>query len=1243
MKNKFRNNSKIALTLLLCLTLVISLLVPVAFAYPDENDVTPAETITEAATEAPGAEPPAAEPPELAVLEAESPEPETLEPDAPEPDAPELELYAIGSPTADIATPAAGHYHNAAYAATPAGFRPDFVPEEVKLTAPENAAIFYNKAVIEVTAGASPTQAQIDGVADPTAASTLYLGPVSLAEIDVTHAIVIKAFSFTTLGGTDLSPVATFVYWQRLWVLSDVKEMPEYWTKSQEAWDDNVIALVVSEMTAVEKSQLMSGGQGTTADRLNTRSIGRTAPIHRLCIPATQYVDGPAGVRDGFNSTPFPVAVTIANSWDLEIMNIFATAVAAEATYASYDIMLAPGVNTHRSPLGGRNFEYFSEDPTLAAGMSVQYSKTLHKYGIGEATKHYLANEQETSRSGGNVIVDERALREIYIVPWEKTIKEADPFTIMSSYNRMNGQYVNQNPWAQTQVLRNEFGFKGYIMTDWGANWNTNCYESGNEVRQSGNDLSGIQSYLAAAGQAAQEAARRLAVINQACARILKTNIRTAVFNCVYDGLTQAEVTRRRDTSTDVWYTDEESPYKDSAEVAQKISEAGMVLLQNNAKTLPIAGDSKIALVYDTVATATNTQCGFDYVVQGGGSGAITWERTLLKDVRTSLQEAGFGLPYAVVNSTAGPNATAAAEQAAQAAEVADVGIQIISRLSAEGSDVSTANFNLSNANTNVLNAFSEAFREAGKPFIVVINTGGAIHVMDIIEKADAVIYMGLGGWRGGAALANTLNGKNNPSGKMPDTYSTAYANTVPMLAGKHTSYNWAANPVFYDEGNLVGYRYFDTMFDSDEVLDYVAYPFGYGLSYTEFEFSDLKMSKDVMGKANGDTIEVSVTVKNTGTVAGREVAQLYIGADSYKEEGRPIKELKYFAKTKMLQPGESQTLTFSINNQRDLQYYDDAKGTWNTQSLIRTNLTADPTYNLFNQTVGRVDLWEAQYAANPNLGYTKDGVNGAGWKVAPGTCFTVTVANSSATVGAYAEAFGSEVLTAEFVYGDYASISIPETVDTVSQLVSYDIGVGEVTGANMFEIVAQFDLDLEYEGSVINIPASLNPFFMLEEYDDETGIYKATIGLGKAGALFIAEELTGILSVNFKTKATVADKAELDAYLLSVAIYEVQKSGGIVVRVEAGLTQDSASTTVRTFKRFDIAGGNPSGPDGHINNLDISLILFRYYLMMEGDPNWFESRIVEGIEWAPAVDFDVNADKIVNTGDILIIYTFEC
>jgi hypothetical protein len=464
------------------------------------------------------------------------------------------------------------------------------------------------------------------------------------------------------------------------------------------------------------------------------------------------------------------------------------------------------------------------------------------------------------------------------------------------------------------------------------------------------------------------------------------------------------------------------------------------------------------------------------------------------------------------------------------------------------------------------------------------------------------------------------------------------------MLAGKHTSYNWSTNPVFYDEGNLIGYRYFDTMFNANEILNYVAYPFGFGLSYTKFEFSDLKLSKSAMLKAAGDPIDVSVTVKNVGTVAGKEVAELYIGADSYKAEGRPIKELKYFAKTKLLQPGEAQTLTFTVNNQRDLQYYDDTKGTWNTQSLNRTNLNADATYNQLRQTVGNINTYEALYAANPNLGYTKDGVNGAGWKVATGTTFTVTVANSSATVGAYAEKFGTQVLTAEFAYGGYASISVPAVTDTVSgnSKVVYDISVGNVLAANMFEIEALFDKNLTFDGAVINIPAALNPFFLYQNYDAATGKYVASIGLG-IGSTLTAADLTKILTLTFvNNDKAIADKTQLDAYLQSVVFYEIEKSGGIVTAVDASILLNPASTIIRNYKRFDIAGGDPYGPDGFVNSKDVSLILMRYYLMKEGDPFWAETRVVEGIEWAPAKDFDANADKIVNMGDILIIYTYE-
>jgi len=675
MRKIYGRSARNALSLLLILALLAALSIPLASAVPDDDiDVAVAETIV--AVSETGA--PEADAPEIADADAE--------------DEPIFSVAEISGPVADITTPAQGHYHNAAYAATPAGFRPDLVPAEVKLTGPENAAIFYNKAVITVSGGAAPSQALINAVADPTALSTPYTGPIPLAEISETQAVVIKAFSFTTAGGVESSPVATFVYWQRLWVLSDVNDKPENWPGDQESWDDYVIKLVIDEMTVNDKAQLMSGGQGATGDRLSTASIGRTAPIHRLCIPATQYTDGPAGVRDNRISTPFPVAVSISSSWDLDIMALFTSRVASEALYASYDIMLAQGVNTHRSPLGGRNFEYFSEDPILAGRFSVAYSKGLHKYGVGESVKHYVANEQETNRSGGNVVVDERCIREILMLPWEMAVKEADPFTVMSSYNCMNGPYVNQNPWAQEQVLRNEWGFKGYVMTDWGANYNDNCFESGNEVRQSGSAVTNVTNYLNATNVTAAERERRVERINLNCFRILKTNIRTAVFNCMFDDLTQAEVTRRR--SGTAFYTDEASPYIESKAAAQAISEAGMVLLQNN-NTLPLARDANIALVYDTVGTGTDNQVAHDYVVQGGGSGNITYNKAYVPSVGDSLKAAGFGLPYYVINTTAGSNAANAATQAAQAVAVADVGIMIVFHMTPVISDVAVSGFEL--------------------------------------------------------------------------------------------------------------------------------------------------------------------------------------------------------------------------------------------------------------------------------------------------------------------------------------------------------------------------------------------------------------------------------------------------------------------------------------------------------------------------------------------------------------------
>jgi hypothetical protein len=369
------------------------------------------------------------------------------------------------------------------------------------------------------------------------------------------------------------------------------------------------------------------------------------------------------------------------------------------------------------------------------------------------------------------------------------------------------------------------------------------------------------------------------------------------------------------------------------------------------------------------------------------------------------------------------------------------------------------------------------------------------------------------------------------------------------------------------------------------------------------------------------------------------------LGANTFKEEGRPVRELRNYGMTKELNPGESQDITLAISK-RDLTYFDDGKHddnfVWNVKKAITTGTavngaviaSSNPIYAALANTkpavtdlLANIDGYLTSYvkqSLNGTDAYTTwngfygDEGHKSGWRVDRGTVFTVQIGDSSNTADLAARG-----VSAQFTYGDYASISAPEKVYTVSQTLSYDISVGAVTGANLIDITAQFNPSLVYSDSVINnIPASLNPTFLEKSYDQETGIYKATIALLKSGTVFSAADLTNVLTVTFNADGVADDKALLEGTLLSVGIYEVENGEG--VRVEAGLAPATASTTVRNHLRFDVNGNKI------VDNGDVSTIIYKYYLLLEGDTGW-----------AAAQDFDVVPDGIINLGDILVIRSY--
>ena len=705
----------------------------------------------------------------------------------------------------------------------------------------------------------------------------------------------------------------------------------------------NNIDEVLKAMTLQEKATLLVGGaRATTVDGVTSGTInqvpgaaGNTRPIARLGVPGTVLADGPAGLRisptrqgtnDTFYCTGFPVGTLLASSWDLDLVQAVTTAMGQEVHEYGVDVLLAPGMNIHRNPLCGRNFEYFSEDPLLSGKMAAAYVKGIQSNDVGTSIKHYAVNNQETNRNENNARVSERALREIYLKNFEIAVKEAKPWTVMSSYNQLNGEYTQQKKDLLTTILREEWGYKGIFMTDWGNKAGTvKSAWSGNDLMEPGN-----QNEIDRIVAGVQDGSLAIEDVDRNVRNMLEYIVKTPSFK-------KYRFSNKPDLAG-------------HAQVARRAAGESMVLLRNEDNTLPVASGKKVAL-YGISA--------IDFVAGGTGSGNVN--KAYVVNMKEGLQNAGFTVDEPILNfydaTMALTRATAALSGggrggfgfgSAKAAEVAipeaaitnearnnDLAVIVIGRNAGEGADRKMIDdFDLTTIERELIRNVSLAFHGEGKKVIVVLNIGGVIETNSWKNSVDAIILPWSPGQEGANAVADVMTGKVNPSGKLPMTFPI---NFMDHPSSANFPYNYVRNTqpqgmgfggqqqqrqlqkdvdyTNYEEGIYVGYRYFTTAGKE------VSYPFGYGLSYTSFSYT-----KPVV-KAVADGFEASITVTNTGAVAGKEVVELYVTAPAGGLE-KPACELKGFAKTRELRPGESQVVTIKVTNY-EIASFNEAASAW--------------------------------------------------------------------------------------------------------------------------------------------------------------------------------------------------------------------------------------------------------------------------------------------------------------------------
>lgn len=633
---------------------------------------------------------------------------------------------------------------------------------------------------------------------------------------------------------------------------------------------------IINKMTLEEKAALCTGATWWT-----------TTPVEHLGVPEMIVSDGPHGLRrvpdahssaeESLPATCFPTASCTASSWDAELIHRMGEALAEECIALNVDVLLGPGVNMKRSPLCGRNFEYFSEDPYLAGEMATSLIDGIQSRGVGTSLKHFATNNQEFQRFSISSEVDERTLREIYLPAFEKAVKTAKPWTVMCSYNKLNGTFASENHGLLIDILKKEWGFEGLVVSDWGAvHDRVAALKGGLDLEMPGPQAHRVKAVI----EAVREGKLDEAVLNESVRRIL-----TIAF--------KAKETPKKGTFN----------IGAHHELAAKIAAESMVLLKNNG-LLPLKGQQHIAVVGQSAEKAH---------FQGGGSSRINPTKVAVPFMELEARADGAELSFIKGYPADDTFHQELIDEAVTTVRVADVAVLYIALPTykeSEGYD--RADLDLTRQQVELIKAVSAVQPNT----VVVLNNGAPVTMDSWIDGVAAVLEGYMMGQAGGIAIADILFGKVNPCGKLAETYPHKLADTPAYI-------NWpgGAGKVRYGEGLFIGYRYYD----AKKML--VLFPFGYGLSYTTFAYSNAKVTKKTFKDAEGVTVMVDVT--NTGKLTGKEIIQVYVH-DQKSGLVRPEKELKGFAKVE-LKPGETKTISIPLDF-RAFAYYHPAYRQWITE-----------------------------------------------------------------------------------------------------------------------------------------------------------------------------------------------------------------------------------------------------------------------------------------------------------------------
>ena len=632
---------------------------------------------------------------------------------------------------------------------------------------------------------------------------------------------------------------------------------------------------LVSQMTLEEKALLMSGNGAWT-----------THEVKRLGLPSLFMADGPHGLRkvigpspaDSVPATCFPTASALASSWNPELLQRVGAALGRECQASDVQLLLGPGINMKRSPLGGRNFEYFAEDPLLAGRIAAAYIQGVQSQGVGTCVKHFAANNQEFERMVNDSIVDERTLREIYLPAFETVITQAQPWSVMCAYNKVNGVYASENPRLLQEILRDEWGFKGFVVSDWGAvHDRAKGVQAGLNLEMPGSGDVNRQKVIEAVNAGQLSVARLDEVVTELVAVVLR-----------------GAAGRRAGATFDV---------NEHHELARQAAGESIILLKNEDRLLPLdaAKPMKIAVVGAFAKWPR---------YQGAGSSQV--KPTLISNAYEELEKLlgpGTRLSFTGGYDVEGAVTAQGLDEAralARAADVALVFAGLPDVLESEGFD--RAGMDMPEGHQQLIKAVSQVQDNT----VVVLMNGSAV-TMPWLGQVKAVVEAWLTGQAGGGAIADVLTGKVNPSGKLSETFPVRLEDTPTFL-----EFPGLNQKAYYGEGVFIGYRYYDKRHIAP------LFPFGFGLSYTTFAYSGLALNTAALEETG--KLAVFARVKNTGAVAGKEVVQLYV-REVAPGVSRPDKELKGFAKV-ALEPGEEKTVSFELT-QRDFAYYDVARRAW--------------------------------------------------------------------------------------------------------------------------------------------------------------------------------------------------------------------------------------------------------------------------------------------------------------------------